>query len=204
MIRLTEAIKSQVIKNLMNKKYVKENLEYEDKVQRLEKMQSDLNKLAYEAAFDAPLRKVLEGATPGMFPMSDSVSVRIIQGEASNYYDTEVHFGTNKPVPYRNFWHGGKSFAAVLDQDHPYVKVLADVEAMQKEKDQFSVDLHEKMRADKRRIRTVMDSVTTVKRLTEVWPEVADYLPEEVSGPAGQLPAEIIADLNKSLGLTKE
>jgi hypothetical protein len=204
MVRLNETIKGQVVENLMNKKYVKENLEQEDMSERLEKMRADLEKLAYEAAFDAPLRKVLTSATAGMFPMASQVSVRIIKGDASNYYDTMVSFGDDMPIPFRNSYQGGRSFTAVLDQDHPYVKALAEVEQLERDLSSFDEALTQKKYADRRRIRTVMDSVTTVKRLVEVWPEVADYLPENVSGPGGELPAEVIASLNEALGLTKK
>ena len=60
-------------------------------------------------------------------------------------------------------------------------------------------ELWEKKSAMKAKVFTVVDSVTTIKRLTEIWPEITEFLPEKVSGSGGGLPAYIISDLNASV-----
>jgi len=50
----------------------------------------------------------------------------------------------------------------------------------------------------RREIRAVLHSVTTVKKLLEVWPEASPYVPTET---APQLPAVSTEALNKALGL---
>lgn len=202
MIRINQSIRQHVINALLKKKYVKEDLALEDLSKTYHEQQHQLEKLAYEAAFDAPMRKLLASSAKGLFPEEHSVNVRIEKGEASNYYDTKINFGATLPVPFRNSrW--VNSFAAVLDENSPYVKAMAEVDKTEVALNEASAELQGKKRADSARIGTIIDSVTTVKRLQEIWPEVIDYLPETVSGPDGQLPVEMIADINASFGLTK-
>lgn len=203
MIRINQSIRMHVIHALLKKKYVKEDLALEDLSKTHQEQQEQLEKLAYEAAFDAPMRKLLTSAAKGLFPEQSDINVRIQKGDASNYYDTAVHFGQAMPVPFRNSHWGGRSFAAVLDENSPYVKAMAETDKTETAWNEAKNDLAGKKRADSARIGTIIDSVTTVKRLQEIWPEVIDYLPETVSGPDGQLPVEMIADINASFGLTK-
>jgi hypothetical protein len=59
------------------------------------------------------------------------------------------------------------------------------------------------IRAAQRAARAAMDSVTTVKRLIEVWPEVAPFVQHYENKP-NTLPAVPRSDLNVALGLPKE
>lgn len=49
-------------------------------------------------------------------------------------------------------------------------------------------------------VRAAVQSVTTIKKLLEVWPEAAELIPEAVA-PAKQLPALQREDLNAMIGL---
>lgn len=48
---------------------------------------------------------------------------------------------------------------------------------------------------------TVLNSVTTVKKLLEVWPESAELIPSEIEKPVINLPTVQIADLNNMIGV---
>ena len=201
MVRLSGRVKEQIKVALIAKKYVNEDLEIDRLTQESETLEVEAKKLAYEACFSKGLRKIMEDAAEGMFPASNSCRIRVEKGSADNYSDETAWFGEPKRVPFRNSHYGGSLFAAVINSDHPYIKAMAAATEKRNELSQRSGQIDEAKYADARRLYRVMDSVTTVKRLVEIWPEVAEYLPEEVSGPQGGLPTEVIDDLNKSFGL---
>ncbi|MFN0682916.1 Nmad5 family putative nucleotide modification protein, partial [Escherichia coli] len=53
-------------------------------------------------------------------------------------------------------------------------------------------------------VRLPLNSVTTVKRLIEVWPESKELLPKEADKASTALPALRVEDLNKMIGLPSE
>lgn len=65
-----------------------------------------------------------------------------------------------------------------------------DAAALKSEREQLTVSLW-----------AVLDSVTTDKRLVEVWPEAVAFIPAAERAASPQLPALPIADLNKMIGL---
>lgn len=65
-----------------------------------------------------------------------------------------------------------------------------DAKALTSEREQLTVSLW-----------AVLDSVTTDKRLVEVWPEAIAFIPAAERAATVQLPALPIADLNKMIGL---
>ncbi len=200
MVRLTQGITAQIVKALLAKKYVQEDLKLEELNQATLAAEAAAEKLAYEAAFTKDQRKMLESAAAGMFPVANRVNMRI-EHSPGNYYDCTYSIGEEKPVPFRNSHFGGWQFAAVVDGTHPFARAVEAAKAARKEHDLFFGELRDKKRADERRIGTIINSVTTVKRLMEIWPEVKDYLPESVSGEGGGVPAHLISDINKEFGL---
>lgn len=58
-------------------------------------------------------------------------------------------------------------------------------------------DLKDEMREMNNKIRAVLNSVTTVKRLIEVWPEVESHIPEQAETTG--VPMVLISDLNQAL-----
>lgn len=203
MVRINAEIMEHIINALLSKKYVKEELEL-DKLKEAEKEANEAaHKMAYEAVYNASQRKLLETSPDGYFPKSKYVRVRVADKDnPDNYSDKYAEFGEEKPVFFRNSGYVGQ-FAAVIDHDHPYAKALEHHRDLTNELAKMSDELRNKKYADMRRIEVIINPVTTVKRLQEIWPEVIDYLPETVSGPGGTLPVEIIADINKEFGLNK-
>lgn len=65
-----------------------------------------------------------------------------------------------------------------------------DAAALKSEREQLTVSL-----------RAVLDSVTTDKRLVEVWPEAVAFIPAAERAASPQLPALPISDLNRMIGL---
>lgn len=51
-------------------------------------------------------------------------------------------------------------------------------------------------------ITSVLDSVTTINKLLQVWPEVREFIPTEPINSTSNLPVLPITELNKLIGLT--
>lgn len=198
MVRISASMRDDIVSALLNKKYLTEDAELDRLNEVANTARDAMTTLCYEAAYNAATRKMLTEAAPGMFPIGKGVTLRIEKAQ-DNYFEERFSLGEEgKPIPFRNY-HGG--VAAVVTTDSAFFKAYEAWKTAKKEADSFSVALFEKKKADKARVIRVVESVTTVKRLLEIWPEVQDFLPEENSGKDGGLPAEIIADLNKSFGL---
>lgn len=84
--------------------------------------------------------------------------------------------------------------AVTLLADDPLTEQLYDIDhdaaALKSEREQLTVSLW-----------AVLDSVTTDKRLVEVWPEAVAFIPAAERAASPQLPALPIADLNRMIGL---
>ena len=202
MVRLSSSIKSEIIKKVMAHKFAKERIELEELREKQNKATEEYHKLSYETAFNEAQRKILKQYEPQKwFPYAGHVNIRIEHGP-DNYEDVNALFGENMPVPFKHqFGHGT---AAVVDKDHPFAKAVEAAKLASNDYDVAFRALREQERGLHAKVSTVLDSVTTVKRVREVWPEIADFLPEEVSGAGGGVPAYMIADLNKELGIEKE
>lgn len=204
---MNESIRSHIIETIMNKRFLAEHDDIEKLREKIKAAQTEAWNDIYDAVYppNSKVRKMLDGAPDGAFPASASLYVRVLDPEDDNNYEDKcVEIGsagnpkTCRPVLYR---HKAYGYAAVIDSTNPAFKKINQISSMQAELNGKLNALSEKKGALYQRVSNVINSVTTVKRLLEVWPEVKDFLPEENSGPAGGLPAEIIADLNKEIGL---
>lgn len=201
MVRLSAAIRDSIVDALLKSKFVKEDLELDGLKEKEEEAEREAERLAYDAAFSKKTQEFMNSAAEGMFPTAKKVMIRIEHSEG-NYVDKEAYFGEERRVPWRHSTYGSGGFAAVLPPDHPYVKAVENLKAINRERTAKRDELRERKHASRRKVLTVIESVTTVKRLTEVWPEVAEFLPESVSGRDGGVPATMIADLNAEFGLS--
>lgn len=82
----------------------------------------------------------------------------------------------------------------VFAADHPLVLQFGQLENRK-------ADLKSKRGTLKQQVQAVLASVTTVKKLLEVWPEAKELLPQNVEEAKPQLPALPIADVNALIGL---
>ena len=86
---------------------------------------------------------------------------------------------------------------ATFTGEHALVLRFHDLENQWKELDNKRDTLRLKVRA-------VLNSVTTVKKLLDVWPEAKELLPAQLEEARVQLPAVQTASLNAELGLPSE
>ncbi len=203
------------LKALLDHRFVKEQMSFDERHEALDKQEKDLHQYAYEAAFSKQQIDKTASIPNGWMPKAKSVRIRIESKTDPNNsaIDEEVHWAHEedgaRPVPLMNYtgtsnqWHryNQAAFARVIHDDHPYVVARAAYKAaetaLRKEEEEYA----ERRRAPKYKALRITESVTTVKRLIEVWPEVKDFLPEIVSGEGGGVPAELIANINKDFGI---
>lgn len=212
MVRIRAEIRDQTISNLLKKKFLQDDLKLEEMREALDKEEKELWKTAYETCFTRREIVMMEAMPAGWMPKAVSVHIRIEDPKnPANYTDTQVYWGTvyaispedyeryARPIPYK--LKNSSAFAKVIPNTDPYVVALNAYREHKKDFDKASADLRDRKHAAAAKVRTIIESVTTVKRLLEIWPEVQEFLPELVSGEAGQVPAEMIADINKEYGI---
>lgn len=78
--------------------------------------------------------------------------------------------------------------------DHPLALQFGQLENRK-------ADLKSKRDTLRHQVQAVLASVTTVKKLLEIWPEAKELLPQNVEEAKPQLPALPIADVNALIGL---
>ena len=117
----------------------------------------------------------------------DSADRLNIAGQAVDwYFDNEQIFpSTNWRERY------------VIPQGHILVSLMEDYRAEQKKVEDIRNNVRENVRA-------LVYSVTTVKKLLEVWPESLELIPTNVAKPIVQLPSIKIEQLNALIGVPSE
>lgn len=85
----------------------------------------------------------------------------------------------------------------VIPQGHELVKMMDDYRAEQKAISDIKTNVRENVRA-------LVYSVTTVKKLLEVWPESLELIPSNIEKPIVQLPSIKIEQLNALIGVPTE
>lgn len=107
-------------------------------------------------------------------------------GEINYPNDSGARVEMQKIVP--------RDHEVTIEADDPLTEQLYAIDhddaALKSEREQLTVSLW-----------AVLDSVTTDKRLVEVWPEAVAFIPAAERAGTSNLPALPIADLNKMIGL---
>lgn len=198
--RINAVIRDTVIEAMLQTKFALDKAELERLEDIKDGKDEELQTLAYEACYSKKERDLMASLPTGWVGEASYGQV-MIDGKV-----TQINFGYNRPVPHASAQdvHGTKPVSAVLDEGHPYLLKREERRVAAEAHDQFNRDYRERRNSLKVRIRAIIESVTTIKRLIEIWPEVVDFLPEEVSDPVSGVPAVLIADLNADLGITKK
>lgn len=197
-IRISAALRDHVVAGLLRHRFNVEELELREERDRIQKLREERSKHGYELAFTPAERKRLAEAPEGWFPTLSSVRVQVEGGVVE-----DVQFEKAERVPYEvkdNRW---SKVAAVVTGDELYFKLDKQIDEAEEALSQRDSALREKKNELRNRAVAVIESVTTVNRLLEIWPEVHDFLPEENAGPGGGVPAILVSDLNDQFGLKK-
>jgi hypothetical protein len=213
MVRIRANIRDEIVQNLLNRRFMKENLEIDQLKEDLKAKERKMYDLAYKACFTEAQIAKMDSLPKGWLPIASHGKLRIEDPKNPEnyreeeakwtdgfYYEDEGDDG-KRPVPFKNTLHGGGYYMNVITMDHPYVLAKeAHAEAYRELTSKQSA-LRDAKRAAEQKVLTIIESVTTIKRLLEIWPEVHEFLPELVSGEAGQVPATLISEINAEFGI---
>lgn len=179
MTRLTQYVKDQVLEHLLDRAFGARTKE-------LEKAAGELTDLMYDFLVPPDLQKQMDKLPKGSFPVVGGIYVKV-----NSDYHTR---GFAKPKQNRAVPYHMKGTAQIipdnsdLAKEHHRLTLLRDA-------------LKEEKREAKAAARSALDSVTTVKRLIELWPEVEPFI-IKVAGPAPSNQLAVPVDvLNQKLGL---
>lgn len=141
--------------------------------------------------FEKTAAEFPKGLIDGPFRTGYDIAVNI----AGKYF--RVGFcGSVGSIPHQGRVYKITLSETVLKADHQLASEFDDIE-----RDNLSI---EEKRDDIRvKVRAAVDSLTTVKKLLEIWPEVSELLPKE-SKPAAKLPMVPVSELNAEIGLPSE
>ena len=197
-IRITSALRDGIVENAIVQRFAADKLQIAEQEEHVRALTAERDRNGYEAAFSEVDRKRLSAAPGGWFPENTKVKVAV---EETNEV-IEISFAEAQRVPYEvHDKRHGTHIASIIKPDHPYMAARKTVRDAKAILDAMRKDLQEQERALRAKVRAVVESVTTVARLVEVWPEVTELLPEIHAGPKGTLPATLISDLNAEIGL---
>jgi hypothetical protein len=200
-IRINAELRDGIIANALTQRFAADRLQIAEQEEKLHQLTKARDQAGYEAAFSEIDRKRLQAAPEGWFPKSSSVKVAV---EDTNEV-IQISFAEAQRVPYEvHDNRHGTHIASIIKPDHPYMAARNAVRDAKAIKEAMEKDVQERERALRAKVKAVIESVTTVGRLVEVWPEVQDFLPEVMAGPKGNLPATLISDLNAELGIVRE
>lgn len=195
--RISASIRDTVIHNVLNAKFSTKAGELQLLQDARNKLRDELRQMAYETCYSKKERDLIASLPDGWLGTATAGQVMV------NGRVTQVLFDELRPVPFNSSssFYGSKPVSAVLDDGHPYLLKMEELRVADEKLDQFSRSYNEERSSLKVRVRAILESVTTVNRLIEIWPEVVDFLPETVSDPITGVPAIMIADLNRDLGI---
>ncbi|CAL9960624.1 hypothetical protein VPHD292_0059 [Vibrio phage D292] len=214
MARLNKATKEKIVANAIAKsgvlnreaKNIKARAELADKC-RIEVFggKANLNKLikAAEVAKEAvkAVRDVstrYHGNFKAIFLKQSRIQAAFGGMQTTLYYNGELHdVGDCSKCVYRSPAPYGYLRSLTVAADHPLTKEWGDIEAEQK----IINDIRENISIN---TWAILNSVTTDKKLIEVWPEALELIPKDNGSPATNLPTTDVKSLNEMIGIPTE
>ena len=179
-MRLNSEIRNQIIRSLVTKTF-------EPKEEELLKKRTALGDDFWRMAYTDRQRRSMRQLPKGFFPLQDTIRVTIL--DHGNY----DHVRMSKPRLLA-FDQGHRTPIGVepdSDLGKRYLRLIREEEALRGEK-----------RKAINQARQILASVSTPKRLIEIWPEVAPFIPE-IQKPNTDLSIPI-KDVNASFGLEQK
>lgn len=201
MVRINAAIRDETISNLLAHRFASERNAILKMKQDYENLADHTRKMAYEMVYSKKAMDMLTSAPHGYFPKTSSVQVRVYEpGNEDNYDTVSVRFDDDRPVPFSHYYQS--AIAAVVPRDHEYFKYRDQAEEAFEKTRKAEDDLRRAESLLRQKAVNIIGSVTTMKRLFEIWPEVQEFVPEVVSGNGGGLPVQMIEEINREFNIT--
>lgn len=192
--KLNKTIKNQIqealIKHTFNKKLVK-----------IADKKAKFALKVYNDVYPKKHREIMETCPEGWLKKQDSMAVSFCNSFTHLYFNgSESHYNChNRVLKGRDrvfFLVPGSGYNAKKAYDGEH-KLSVEHAKLMLEEDELHKELHEASG----KAEAVIGSVTTIKKLISVWPEIEEFIPESSKREATNLPAFPIEDLNKSFGL---
>lgn len=176
MSKLTNQLRSDLADTLLKRRF-------DEAHSALAKREKALGIRIYEDVFDAKTRAAMKRLPAGWLPTINHAKVKF---EAGGY--SAVHMGEDRPVPHVKYHTTLKVYGARDPISEAYQEWESDTKSLRESRSRLEVE-----------IRGALDSVTTIKRLLELWPELEPFVPKD--GVKTLLPAINVSTLNAALKL---
>lgn len=177
-VRLNSFIREQILDAVLKHAF-------EDREKALKEEKHALGDAVYNDIYPKKVREQMAAMPEGFLPVDDDLRV---QFDGEGY--TQVYFGERRRIANAHRHNAAK----VFDAKHPltlrFAKYQKELSALKAEKNNA-----------KSSAEAVLGSVTTVKKLIEVWPEVEQFARPFAAESPSRAVALPIKELNKSLGL---
>ncbi len=177
---------------------------FADEEKQLEQMREDLGKLGkqkddicYREAFEPAEYRKIKSLPRGWLPMDYDVKVQV-----SGSHVTQLKWSEARPVPHK-FTSYSSPVSRIIEPDNPALITMKEYKEAERGYEERRADLNKRKSELKVQVIAVINSVTTTGRLKEIWPECAELLPMGSESSGDMLPAIILKDLNKTIGLGK-
>lgn len=193
MTRLTNSIKEIICKNAIDQSPI---------VQKIKNEEQKLENLAIEIYNDNVTSEQIEKA----FKIQETINSLPFERRwwsDQNWFVRKCYLHVNFGGMEGTLYFSENDFRLCLEKtptyqgDHEfskrYLELQNKLDDLLKQKD----DLHAEITA-------ILNSCTTVKKLQQIWAESVNFMDNIVTVPTNTLPAIVVADLNKKLGIGTE
>jgi len=185
--RLTDTMRQRAIWNVLN-------TTFNDRIEALRARETDLGDRVYRR-FMGDHEAAMYSLPAGYFLERESTHIEIAKSDDRDATQRfRLAFSKSRRVP-ATFFDNWVQYT--LKKDDPLVPLLLSL-------DRDKSELAKEKDALEQKITPVLNSVTTVPKLLEVWPEAKDYLPPEAfeTNTAG-VPAVLVSELNQAIATAK-
>lgn len=182
-VRLTNSIRDAIRIKVMNRAFDKLHADTKDQEHKLAAA-------VYRVAFTAKQRKLMDSLPQGWLPELNYMRVEFKEGTIG-YTNLTVKDDEKLRVPNNK---NNYNAIAVIESGH----ILEEV-ALKWKKDKE--DIRQRYEKTRLSVCAILDSVTTVKKLIDIWPEAKEFILPYMSESKCTLPAIQFKEVNKMLGL---
>ena len=190
--KLRDSDRREIIRAAIEKAFAEKDKQLAELDEKVKEAGEKAEKLAYEV-IPADFRKKMAALPAGFLPTQTYIQFVTKSGDGRT-----ANFGCSRPVPEICTFGSERSreFLGPIDDDHPWILADKECRAAVHERDKFKTDLEAEKDVLRKKIRGILESVTTTGRLLQVWPEA-----ESLMKKAELVPAVSIAEINAAVGL---
>lgn len=180
-IRLTRAMRRDIKQRVLEHRF-------NGPEQLLKTRQRKLGEVVYNDLYDAATRRAMAALPEGFLPTATKIEVNV-DGD-----DIDVEWGESRPVAAIHAYNYAAN-APRYEKSHPLSANLRELE-------RESAALEDLRRKVAKEVSAVLNSASTLNKLLTTWPEVEPFTRHlQNLGPTGNVPAPLLATLNRELGL---